>query len=239
VNGKQAIEHVEHTLDGKSVRPTLEILNKAGEYLVGMRPWKWLQGATASVDFVASQSYADLPSGLLRIIAADMADGFVSRLEPVSLQTLLELRVANLGTQSVYYWALSHHQAGSGGGAPTPRMELWPTPTSNETGAITVFYVSGWATIDDENDQLSIPRWIEGLYIQVLRAYARGWEMEDLGSLEDRLSVVRGSTLFRQAADIDQTFQGTVGVIRNGAVQSLYGRRRGSWWDVSISGVGP
>jgi hypothetical protein len=76
-------------------------------------------------------------------------------------------------------------------------------------------YRAGWKAISNDTDLISIPVWVEPTYIQILRAFARGYEEEDATALDERLLAVAVGVLFKSAMD------------RDGMVQPHYGRMRG------------
>lgn len=106
------------------------------------------------------------------------------------------------------------------GGEPRPIMEIWPTPATDDASALTIFYRSGWIRVEDDNDLIQIPEWMEALYKSILRAFGRGQEEEDEGTVEARLqSVVQGAIMASCIAR-DSKIQPNVGPIRNSAVSA-------------------
>lgn len=103
------------------------------------------------------------------------------------------------------------------GGAPVPRLELWPAPQENDPNAFLLQYRAKWATVDDDTLALSLPTHVEGLYLTLLRAFARGYEEEDQATLSQRLAEIEQGPVFASARKHD------------GGHQRNYGRISGGW----------
>ena len=101
---------------------------------------------------------------------------------------------------------------------PVPILELWPTPTSTSLGALTIFYRAGWTVVEKDSDLLAIPDWIEPLFKSLLRAYVRGIEEEDEGTVEERVQRVLNGPLMDIAVRRDSRIAPNVGPLRNSAV---------------------
>ena len=104
------------------------------------------------------------------------------------------------------------------GGEPEPILEIWPTPTVDSAGALTIFYRSGWSRVSDDNDLIRVPEWIEPLYKSILRAFARGQEEEDEGTVEARLQSVVQGAIMASCVSRDSRIQPNVGPMRSTAV---------------------
>ncbi len=110
---------------------------------------------------------------------------------------------------------------GLDGGAPRARIDLWTTPLADDPAAIRIYYRRGWNRLDDDSDYVDIPEWLEGLYLQAVRAYARGYQMEDsTGAVPRLLEEIWRSKEFANKRMRDDQIQPRYGVIRNGAAAS-------------------
>lgn len=144
--------------------------------------------------------------------------------ELTTLAQILDYRTHAVPVSNfVRFLALSYQHAGGSGGAQTPRLEVYPTPTAALSGALTLFYRAGWTDLSDDVDAVSVPPWIEALYLQVLAAFARGLEEEDEAPLSTRLLEVRAGALFEAAVRDDADLEPSLGSILGGAVPS-YGK---------------
>ena len=174
-----------------------------------------------------------LPADFRDLIAVNTSSGFLKGLSLVTPGELLERRSSSFTTTTGYYFgAIVHPQTtglGSSTGAPTPRLEIWPTPGANETAAMTFFYRAGWTELTNDTDILRLPGYCELLYLEILRAMARGFEEEDQGSISERLVQVIGGPLIVIARERDSMVQPSYGALRNGAVQNVIMGSRSSW----------
>ena len=112
---------------------------------------------------------------------------------------------------------------------PQIRLEIYPTPSSTTTEALTLYYRAGWARVYDDRKAIQIPAYVEPLYIELLRAFARGYEEEDQASLSERISEVWRGPLFAVSVDRDASVQPDYGPLRNGAAASMH--RGAQNWD--------
>ena len=119
----------------------------------------------------------------------------------------------------------------SDGGAPEPRLELWPTPASDDATALTCYYVRGWWHLDEDEHEIPIPRWLEGVYLELVRAYARGYEREDVAPIGPRLAALEAGPVMMAAIRRDSTMQGAYGRLRNGAAAMVVNPVRGYPFD--------
>jgi hypothetical protein len=106
-----AIRHIQHTLSSDEVPAigALRILNDAGEYLVNMHNWRWLEGAQVKLDLHKDVDHVWLPDNFREIIGYDASQGLTSGLELTSHQYLVELRSNAVSTSAFRYWAAVTH----------------------------------------------------------------------------------------------------------------------------------
>lgn len=232
LTGTQVLQHIEHTLGGTpgGLVGGLEIINDAGQILTNMRPWKYLEGARASLDFTASQSYVALPSDFRDLIAVERQGGFTGSFDLVSHQELLDL-VANSSDAATFrFWGAVTFTQSASGAAPVPRIDLFPTPDASVSDGILIYYRSSWLRIETDTQLLNIPEWVEPLYKQVVRAVARGYVEEDVAPLDARLGVIRAGPVFADAVGRDVEIQPSYGQLKNGMA-------RGNLWYRNFEGA--
>ena len=185
-----------------------------------------------------------LPKDFRELIAINATSGLMKGVQLTSYADLLEKKAVQF-TSSGFYWAAVCHardQVGtntSANGANTsepvtPSLEIWPTPAANETGALTIYYRSGWphdlfTPADQQNvtapDSMTvrIPRYLESFFIELVRTFAKGYMESEVAGLSQRLAFLNNSPLFLSAVDRDGSVQGDLGPITNGAAQRGYG----------------
>lgn len=118
---------------------------------------------------------------------------------------------------------------GTVGGAPRPRLDLYPTPAATRQNAFIAYYRAGWNEVRSDNDVILVPDFIEPLYIQLLRAMALGYERDSEADVNQRLIALRRGGLFRDARDRDLQMQPTYGQMQNGAAQMQWGLNSDMW----------
>lgn len=180
----------------------LQYINTAGKMLVNMMGWSWLDRAGTTLDFVASQGYVVLPSDVLRVHSITPA-ALGQALTLVSFDTWIQYQ--KQGIQPNGYVGYVGGDVGSGG-AYTRRLFLYPTPSANLTGALSMIYRGGWTEIlagDDAGTFIGIPPFMEPLYLEVLRAVAYGYEENDNGSVSQRMEMVKNSRVYKDAVAVD------------------------------------
>lgn len=218
--------HLFHTLGGPlhASLPVVEVINDAGEWLVACQPWKWLQRGSTTMNFVADQAYLDLPTDLQTIMAVELTSSLISMMHLTSFDELLRLRTSSISPTLGYWGAVTYPSQTSPAAPPGgPRLELYPTPAENETGAVTIFYRAGWTSVKAGSDhaRINIPDFMEPLFKQVLRAFGRGYEMEDEASMDRRLAEIQVGPLYRAAVRRDGNIQLNYGEMQGGAVQMV------------------
>ena len=184
-------------------------------------------------------SAAALPNDFREIVAIYANNGTNNHVELTTFQDLLEKRSVNATSPGTYYAAVSHamdvnpdwtNTAYPGMVGPTPRLELWPAPTANELGGLTMFYRAGWAVATDNHHRLKLPGYCETLYLEILRAFARSRVVVlDPGAvgmdLSTGLSRIMAGPLFQTAIDRDGSVQPSYGPVQHGAAARSRQRR--------------
>jgi hypothetical protein len=103
------------------------------------------------------------------------------------------------------------------GGAPRPRLDLWPTPGADKVDGLTAYFRAGWRSIRGDKDTISVPAFMEPLYIQMVRTFALGYERDSEADIARRLGGIRGSTMFKDCRTRDSLLHPSYGVPVGGA----------------------
>lgn len=122
------------------------------------------------------------------------------------------------------------------GGAPRPRLDLWPTPGADSINGLTAYFRAGWRSIRGDRDTVSIPAFMEPLYIQMVRTFALGYERDSEADTARRLGSVRGSSMFKDCRTRDATLHPTYGPIINGSAAGELTGHSAMWNFGSIGG---
>lgn len=224
LSAQQCYAHVDHVLGGSSSTEidSNAIVNQAQRVLVNAHDWSWLR-RSATLGLTISQEYINLPSDFVRLIGKAGYSGATEVLKFTTLQHIAELRSASSTSAGFGYWAaFSTSAAGGAGGAPTPRLEIYPTPGATTASAFTIFYLAELPAIVSDQDFISIPTWCEALFIQLVRALALGYEEEDQGSMQERIARVTKSFDWLDALKRDGMVLPDLGIQRGGAVEEMY-----------------
>lgn len=107
-----------------------------------------------------------------------------------------------------------------------PVLEVVPIPTTTAVGELGLIYRGEWGDAETDQDELTLPDggWLDVLYIQVLRAFTKGWEEEGEGTIEPRLLSVEKGPICMAAKESD------------GQLNNNYGQRRGTAMQLSRIG---
>ena len=247
---QRAADHVRHTLGGElsSEMNLLDIMNDAGDYMANMYPWRWLEEKSEALVLATTVDHIDLPSGFVELLGYSPR-GSDSRVAAdkvgyhlVSPKELFDLREAHHGASTQYtavpnyrfYFAVCY---GVESNEPKPRIELFPVPhdtNGNATGHkaastaeesdLTVRYRAGWTAITSDTSSFVMPVWCESLYTQLLRGFARGYEEEDVGSLNLRLAEVANGPVYQFAVQRDALIESsTIRSVRRRSPDAIAG----------------
>lgn len=167
---------------------------------------------------------------LLYIKAVDSTTAATINLEYATVGT-----VGNLGTESSWlgdgnnnFSASADFGEGVDPGQHRARLDIWPAPTADEAGALTIYYRGRWRQIDEDTRIIPVPTFMEPLYIDAVRAFARGFEMQDEKPMIDWQNELRASAAWDDAVKADGQTQHIHGQMTGGAVTSVSRQRNPS-----------
>jgi hypothetical protein len=137
--------------------------------------------------------------------------------------------------EGAFYFAITYYSA-AGTAVPVPRMELFPCPVnSGGSGSshevsdckISMVYRRSWTQIQESSGDDSVfvlPQWLEPLYLQMIRAFTRGYEEEDIATTNARIAEVAAGPLFMTAVQRDSLIEATtLRVVRRNTPTGLAG----------------
>ena len=181
------------------------------------------------IDFTIQPYSIDLPDDLRDIISIVRTDGTARHITLTTLDDVLRVREDTSANDFHWYAAVSFV-----GTPPTPILEIAPGAGSAVTGAFRMFYRKRWLRLTTDSTQVDVPEFCEALFLQIARAFARGYVREDQGSLDARLAEIQMGPVFFAAKRSD------------GAIQPFYdrlrvtmGRRRNSEFFETVSRINP
>lgn len=224
---REAIRIAEHRLGagpGKTFISGLDIVNEAGRFLFSMRDWSFALRPPIPLGIVNAQQYIDVPVNFAKF----MANGVFPNKDAINrswmkiatLQDVCELRARSLTLPAgIYYGAMVGYEATDPpGGAPTMRVEVYPTPVLTDPNAFLMAYFGKWIDRTSEEHNVPIPPNLEGLFRYLVRECAAGYENEVEMSIWDRLAAIESSPLYMAAAREDKMQQPSLGSQPGGAV---------------------
>lgn len=212
-----ALDQIRHTLGRETSRrvDALDVLNQAGHHYYGVREWLHARRPAVELSFVADEKLVNLPTDFGTLLAITAVNGLNNGFELITPGELDLYRSSTLGENHVYRGAIVGQVAEDS--SVVDALEVYPTPTEDSESALLLRYRAGWVNVTDETEVLPLPASGRSLYLQYVRAFARGIEQEDIAGLEPRLREIDGGALFRQACRQDTAGQRVVGRLRNGA----------------------
>lgn len=181
---------------------------------------------TGDIEWEIQPGSAALPDDFRDIIALTSTDSRLYDVELVSLNQILRNRTSQIEVTTAWDYQAAVSYAGT---PKVPILEIWPNPSSDQIGAWTVFYRSRWSQVTDDQTIISIPEFVESLFLRLVRAYAKGYERDNVEPLEVLLERIESGREFKAAVRSDGMVQWSYGRLRGGGAQvhtSRYTRAR-------------
>jgi hypothetical protein len=216
---------IEHAIGGKlpkEVSPQ-DVANEAGRTLVGMRGWHYLGSTVAPVSIVAGQDYMELPGDFAALEDVRSTGDLYNRVRISTGQELNEAAI--LGANGIHFVAVVTYEqvdidatdttAADKRGA-IPILRLSPTPDANVLDTLQLVYTRTWTELSDDNQAVTIPHYMEALYLEVCGSYARAVQNPEDALVGESLARVMNGLLYLSAAKTDASMSPTLGVMRNG-----------------------
>jgi hypothetical protein len=203
--------------DGR-IKP-YRIINDAGQYLMAMHTWHWRHRPPVGLSFVQDQQHVDLPVdfGFGDIISLSTTDNVTYG---VTLSTIGDVefkRSTTILSPSFYFVAISYPtQSDTTSGGQMARLEVYPTPTADDTDALKMNYRAGWTLMGPKNDAAAnIPPLFDHLLVQLVRAFAYYYETNDRSMIES----IEDSIQLQRLKGSDNNTQGNLGLMQGGILQ--------------------
>lgn len=213
-----------------------DIVNEAGRLLCTMHPWKFLERAPATVNFVSGQAYVAMPTDFGTLINVEYNADALNRFTLATFDEIAALRAENITPPAEYFGAIVHPSQVNATTAPAvPRIELAPTPTANITDALSIWYRSCWTemTYSSGNEVPNVPDYVHSLLSELVAAVAMGYNERDAGSMSMRLAEIEIGPLAQNAKSHDGMIQPHYGWLGPGAVATPRARDPINWTSVA------
>lgn len=228
---------IRYTLSGDAPTevPELQIINEAGEHLIGMRTWNFLARPELLLPLTASQAWIVLPADFGSVVSLEFADSLNGSLVKSTGANVSKLSSPPLveGPLTFFWWL--PYEGSAALGAPEPRIYLHQAPSTNEVDAVRLIYRAGWTKLSGDGDIAVVPSWCETLLRQLVVAFARGYVEEDVMTLDERLEKIKNGSIFSGCARRDGLVRTNLGQMQGGAAEMA---ERAHLWNPDVT-VGP
>ena len=232
----QLENHAQYMIEGATTLPSgitlAQVINHAGRLFFSAHTWNFRERNPIDVNLVAGQEFVELPWDFGELTGIEMKEGLNFGVTVVSPQQLVTRRATSITVTQQYYWVaiVQPGQEGRASDFPPPRLEIWPTPSSNNITAITLIYRSKWRDFADTTantsvDTANVPDYAEMALIEVVRAVAAGWgerQLQPQGGVTGTLKLVMEGAIWAACVATDGLQQHTFGPLSGGAIQGRY-----------------
>jgi len=204
------------------------IIDRAGRYLFSMHQWAWRKRPLVDLDFVADQAWVDLPEdfGFGTLLSVTMTDEVSYGVELTTLADIAYLRGQTITPSGLYHVAVAFpNQETTESPLRPARLEVTPTPSSANTGSVTVGYKAGWVPLATGASVANIPGEVEFLLIQIVRGMAIWMETND----RSHLDAIETSPSLERIKVSDGGIQTNSGQMGGGILQPSYASVDHNW----------
>ena len=172
---------------------------------------------TPTVSFTVRMGRIQLPSDFGTIIKVFGTDGFTRTAFSGTTTELMRIdSLALVQNNFVTGYALEWNVLAEKS-TPVPTLKIWPQPTVVDDLALSATYYRLWPELTSDADIISIPPYMETLYLQYVRAFALGYEGGvDLGAA---VAQVQALPIFIDAARRDTAGQSDLGPTPKAAIR--------------------
>lgn len=189
-----------------------DVVNLAGRWLTASHEWAWLDQALATLDFVAGQEYVELPADFRTLEAVTPTGNATGCVYMSTMAAIIQYRQDGLNDSTGRWVALSYRSTEKKNRVPV--LEVYPTPSGDTDGGLTLYYSSQWGRIE-EGEMAPIPEFMEPLLVQVVREYALGLAEDGALAVPVRMANLRATGFYRDFQRQDGQSQPDVGRLRN------------------------
>ncbi len=205
-----------HTLDASELPgeiPYTDIVNRAGTWLYNAHAWSWLF-KRGTLTGTVGLNYASLSSlGATQVENVWFANNLSRWARRTTLDHIVTIRAANVSNNEPVFWALGWRDLSN---VMTRVIEFDYAFVAADV--MTIQYRQTWA-LPMVNGNIQVPMEWEGMFIQAIRSYARGYQEEDVASLDQRMNALQVSGEMMNLKRLDGVAQGNRGAARGGMTE--------------------
>lgn len=199
-----------HTLDASELPgeiPYTDIVNRAGSWLYGVSSWEWLN-RTGTVTATIAQNYVVVP--VTQIDNLWWTNNIARIARRTTIEHINTIRTSQTANAYPSFWALGWRDLSN---VMTRVVEFdYAFATAD---SLTIQYRKPWI-LPMVSGNIQVPLEWEGMFIQAVRAYARGYQEEDVAPLDVRLAALANSDEMRRLIAMDGMSQANRGAGRGG-----------------------
>lgn len=218
-------DHVEIVDDG-TIKGRFDVLTRVGDDAITVNGLGITTGNGATITFTVDTGRILLPADVERILRVyrgrpNSGGTFVS--SPMELHWLDESYITGSSFITGYAFQWGTLTAKS---APVPVLRYWPPSTTTDVDALSTVYMRAWPVIDAEADVLPIPAYMETLFIEICRAFAKGFDSQE--RLDVSIAGIQEGSIYVAAARYDSGGLRPIGRSKNKAVRRRHAVVRNS-----------
>jgi hypothetical protein len=237
---KTCFDAIDHKLGIDDVQPLdrLNIVNQAGAILYS-QPWRWLEGGAWTLSLDAGSDRIPLPADAGELVDAVATDGYSLCVQLVSsygdllaAKSLYPDGVSGSVVMLAPFVEQRDNQLRS-------YLAVWPTQSAALPNAILARGRRCWAQMRDdmkpEGAIVPLPPLqpiFETLFIELLRAYAAGYEKDGTTDVQAEIARVMAGPLWLAAQNADVRAVGGSSALQNTALQMARAHNGGYDGDV-------
>jgi len=230
---KTCFDAIDHKLGTSPEQPLdrLNIVNQAGAILYA-HPWRWLEAGLWELSLEQGSDRVTLPDDVGEIVDITPADSWQISVNYLrDLGTFQRVRAANPEATSSSCFTLAPFNE-MRRNVSKSYLAVWPPASEPMANALLCFGRRRWGQMTDEDKPESayvpLPKALpilETLFIELVRAYAAGYEKDVTTDVQEQIARVMGGPLWLMALEADsRTFSGS-SPMRNTGMQMA--KRRG------------
>lgn len=225
---QECLDHANHVNGGPLVGINMRrVIDDAGKKMLSLRPWAWMVRPPVLLGTVAAQNFVTLPTDFGSIVTIEYTQGISASTVQSTFTVIDKYRsVLNIAPGYLMYLAVMWNPDTNG--VPVPRLDITPTPQTTDANALTLRYRPRWVELaTSDQTYVSVPDWIEPVFIQLVRATARGYQTN---TMDAQIKAVCESYEWLAAVKQDEIAQYVHGELCGGALNAADDTGVGSWY---------
>lgn len=201
---------IKHTLGGEPADGASysRIINGAGKSFAAANSWYWLSHREATLTATPGSEWVELPADFAGVHRVYVSGAYYEEVRMTTPQELLDWKERSSGITTPYPYIGTIQFRTDADAGQLPWLRVYPAPTTADTYSL--LYDARWADVDDGTSVVGIPPFLEYIFEEWVRAYARGLDEEDAMPLMDRLAQLKASEAFMDAQRRDAESTGTM-----------------------------